>query len=297
MENVTRLSSSNWRSPVSGRLERVPEKPFPSPGYGMSPLKGAQKTAVEYFMSVTRTRDLVITGKLTSEPAVRLTDLKRVAYMFDCAQAAHRPGWFLLAQNLGYPSHLLARAVTEKMSAAQIAIENGDKTALKNALDFLHDEAVVEMLDNYIELAKGIRVQPEQGFAYLAWTADDRPELAVGASSSSMPEILAELGSGDRVGRERNWGVLGAWLVHDPELAATKIAQMFEGEGSRVAGSAVYVGERARAATKDIEAMLISTSNLVLSPWHVDDDLAFERLGIVVPGRKAVAAASKSMAM
>lgn len=235
-------------------------------------------------MSVTRVRELILAGRVSVQHADIAADLKRVAYMFDCVQAAHRPGWFLQAQNLGYPSHVLARAITEHMASAQIAIENDDWSALRKATDFLHDEAVVEMLDNYIGVAKGVPQPIEQGFAYLAWRKDGRDELAVGASSGSLPDILSGLGSRGSVSTGRNWGVLGAWLVHDPGSAEEEIARMARGDWNVVSGSPAYIADRARQIIIDVESMLISTCNLILSPWHADDELTFRQLRLGAPG-------------
>lgn len=297
MERNQRLSTSNWRSPVSDRLERFPDKPYPSPGFGMIPFKGTEKTAVEYFMSVMRVRDMIVAGRPQSDRTECHADLKRVAYIFDVTQAAHRPGWFVQAQTIGNPSHVLARAVTETLTAAQAAITNRDEAALRNALDFLHDEAVTEMLENYITLAKGGSQPDEDGFAYLAWTADHRPEITVGASSGNMAAILADLGSRSGIGGRRTWGVLGAWLVHDPEMAQAHIDRMFELKGTGIRGSTAYLHERAKEGIKEIEAMLISTDNLILSPWHVDDEAAFGRLGIVKSKRRGEVVPSRLVAI
>lgn len=273
--------ATNWKIVVSERLERFPARPY-SDGYGLLPMKAAGQTAVEYFLSAQRTRELILTGRLLPDAAIHITDLRRVATMFNGAQAADKPNWLQHVMNLGYPSHLLARAVTQQLAVAQTAIVKDDALTLKGTLDFLHDEGVIEMLDHFIESARGAPQLKEVGFAYVAVAGDFVQRLAVGSSDQGIEEIVGGLNQQYPM-REAPWGLVGLWLVHDVEQAQDSINDVIKKSGGPVSGSHEAICWRARKVQSKLEAALIASDNLILSPWHVEDDAALERLGFISP--------------
>jgi hypothetical protein len=98
-----------------------------------------------------------------------------------------------------------------------------------------------------------------------------------------MTEILARLAKGDSRG-ESNYGLVRTWLVHDPASARDSLREVI---AERSGDSSLDLGRM----SDEIEVALLQADNLVLSPWHVDDEMAFERLGLVVPDKDIAAPA------
>jgi hypothetical protein len=73
-----------------------------------------------------------------------------------------------------------------------------------------------------------------------------------------------------------NYGLVRAWLVHDPELASESLGKIFAESSANSGANSLDLGRMSDA----IESALLQSDNLVLSPWHVDDEHAFDRLGL-----------------
>jgi hypothetical protein len=227
---------------------------------------------------VSRTRELILSGKLQATVDTHIRDLKNVAKIFDRAQGACSADWFRQSASIGHPSHLLARRITEALSSLHLHLVNGDQAKARSDLDFLHDEAVTEMLENWIAAFKGEKVPTERGWAYLSWKSDHIYSLIPGADAGSMKEILEKLAV-RFARREDNYGLVAAWLVHDPEFAAETFRDLFAGYSDRNGAYSLDMGKMSGA----MEAALLASDNLVLSPWHIEDEHAFERLGVLIP--------------
>lgn len=257
------------RIDVAMRIRKFPTDMIGSGNYGRIPAKEYP----EESLAVVRIRDLILAREIRDNPAVLIKDLSYIGKIFNRAQAANFSDWFLQAFRMGHPSHLLARTVTETLATLQNCIARDDLSSLIACVDFLHDEAVVEMLENYIDLQKG-QVQPlETGWAYLVKINGDSG-LIVGAGDGTMYDAIHEI-SADNRKRSSDISLLGAWLVHDPQAAASAISEEFSGQINRRGRLFANIAR----VTERIEGALMGSENLVLSPWHADDDRAVERLG------------------
>ncbi|MNU27257.1 hypothetical protein D3C71_156430 [compost metagenome] len=259
---------------VSDRITSPPKDQYPRSGYGMIPPKVYETLAND----VSRTRELILSGKLQATVDTHIRDLKNVAKIFDRAQGARSADWFRQSASIGHPSHLLARRITEALSSLHLNLVNDDQVKARSDLDFLHDEAVTEMLENWITAFKGERVPTERGWAYLSWKSDHICSLIPGADDGSMKEILESLAV-RFARREDNYGLVAAWLVHDPQLATETFRELFAGYPDRNGAYSLDMGKMSSV----MEAALLASDNLVLSPWHVEDEHAFERLGVLIP--------------
>lgn len=260
------------RLEVSERIRKIPKEMFPRVGYGLL----VPKEFEEEFQAVVRTRNMILSGSTTTDVPTHIKDISMVGKIFNRAQAACFADWFLQSFRLGHPSHLLARAVVEELSALQASLARRDQSASRKSLAFMSQEAVVEMFDNYIGLAKNVVPAEEKGWAYLAWRSEANLCLFPGAAEGAMYEILDGLATRN-AWREHGFGLVGAWLVHDPEFAAATIREIFAEFPSKRGGYLLNLGSMSDA----IENALVASDNLVLSPWHVDDEHAIERLGLL----------------
>ncbi|NTF18137.1 hypothetical protein G6L37_06940 [Agrobacterium rubi] len=263
-----------YRVEVSERIREIPEEKYPRVGYGFH----LPKEFDEEFDAVVRTRDMILAGSTITDTPTHIKDLSLVGKIFNRAQAACFRDWFLQSFRLGHPSHLLARAAVEEIAKLQVSVARKNKAAISERLSFLDREAVVEMLDNYIGLTRNEIPPVEKGWAYLAWRSEKKHGFFPGASSGPMYDILEGLATRNPW-REPGFGVVAAWLVHDPEFAAGTIDDLFAGHPRKRGGFRMDLGEMSDA----IEGALLASDNLVVSPWHSDDDEALERLGLRAP--------------
>lgn len=273
MELDPRTALKRSRIIFSDRKIKRPEEVHPNTGYGLIYPKFREPEVAQFA----RTRDLIQSGDPASDVVTRIGDLRSVSEYFARAATAHRPDWFYRSYKLGHPSHLLARKVTERLADLQVHIAGGEFEAAEEELQFLSSEAVADMLDNYLTLAddNSRPPEPEQGWAYLAWRPDYPNSVFVGSGEGTMHEILSDLSARERT-KGLKFGLLSAWLVHDPEHADRTIHGLWTTEPS---ANGRYNSVNFQRAAKEIEGALLSTDNVVLSPWHIDDDMAFERLG------------------
>jgi len=245
--------------------------------YGMIPPKIYDAQTI----AVTRTRDLILTGKRQTGFTGHVHDLNHIGKIFNRAQSACMADWFLQSHRLGHPSHVLTRRIMAGLVELQGHLERLDMGGARKTLEFLREEAVVEMLDNCIAADNGEDVPEERGWAYLAYRGDGAFPLLPGVDAGSMDDILDKLA--DDMGHGGQ-GIFAAWLVHDPEHAGDTLHRM----ATRHSGGDGFFRLGLRAMADAIEAELIATDNLILSPWHVDDDHAYERLGLAATNASKV---------
>jgi hypothetical protein len=274
MELDPRTALKRSRIIFSDRKIKRPEEVYPNAGYGLNYPTYREPEAAQFA----RIRDFIQSGDPESEVVTRIGDLRSVSEYFARAATAHRPDWFYRSYKLGHPSHLLSRMVTEKLADLQVHIASGEFEAAEEELQFLSSEAVADMLDNYLILSdeKSRPPEPEQGWAYLAWRPDYPNSAFVGSGEGTMHEILTDLTARERT-KGLKFGLLSAWLVHDPEHADRTIHDLWAAKPS---ANGRYNSVNFDRAAKSIEGALLATDNLVLSPWHIDDDMAFDRLGM-----------------
>jgi hypothetical protein len=277
MDDKPIIDLAGKRLAVSSPLVRPPVVKDPHVRWGMAKWRESEDRSDQQVLSFTRTRDLILSGALNGDPAGHLTDIKKVGLVFDRAYSARAADWFLQATKVGNPSHLMAKMVCDGLLDLQEAISAGDTAKVTETLNFLYDEAVVDMLDHFLARAGGEVQQPEVGWAYLGWIAK-RPVLVYpGVSGGSMTEILAGLADRDP-SHDKTYGVVAAWLVQDINSATDTLHDILGDKiitkQSKAGACQVALGE----TRNKIEAALIASGNLLLSPWHAPE--ALRRLGL-----------------
>jgi hypothetical protein len=127
---------------------------------------------------------------------------------------------------------------------------------------------VLDMLDHHMRVAcRGMRPIREAGWAYILWSSTERDILALGATAGTLEDAISRL---EDENPDRNpYGVLAAWLVHDPDAASDMIEKRFRAEA---VGEGFYRMDLLGAKTGIAEG-LKTDENLSHSPWHSDQPL------------------------
>lgn len=261
-----------WRRPapdVGRPLSNPPaDAKFPY-GHGFH---SVASRAAPLFQATVRVRDLLLSPERPLQDDCKA--LRLLSNQFAAIYTAQPGDWFSTSQIFGHPSQLLAQRIAQEFRILESAATSNDAVLAQSAGDFLRDEAVVEMLDNAIEIAKGNTSGPETGWAYIAWSPDTMVFYGIGAKDGRIEDILAEV-SEDHRRKPRQLGLLAAWHVHDPEMADAELKGML----ARHATTNGYYHKISLKRVRDsIDKMLVETDNLVVSPWHADEERAGERL-------------------
>ena len=214
---------------------------------------------------------------LSSEDILSLDiDIRVGMDLFLKASMADSRDWLSIVSALGFPAHSLSFHIVEQLDFLRKALSVSNVTNFLQARSRLLDEAVVEMLENLVAVVfDRSTLQQEKGLAFIACSNYHRERLVIGAKSEDLFRIQSGLDKKHKL-RRAKFGFLSLWLVHDVDLASKSIIETmasFRGLNS------VYEVTLPEAKSL-IQARLVSDDNLVLSPWHIDDDLAFKRIGI-----------------
>lgn len=192
--------------------------------------------------------------------------------------------WFTTSYHLGQPSGRLALQASRSLAALREHVVSGSHEQAARAMDDLARWAVPEMLDTYLLLDQDPEtdeIEDAVGWAYMLWTPD-RPGLAaIGVTNDTVMDEIENLQADYR--SLAPFGVLSAWQVVDPDLAASIVENelMF-----------AYVGEdvfhdlpphengkfEILSLKERIETSLVSANQLVLSPWHLEEQIATEQV-------------------
>lgn len=176
--------------------------------------------------------------------------------------------WYTVSRLLGYPSSALSLVLSWRMAWARAAVRERDEEVFSAARGRILDDHCLEMLGNYLDMAvDAARPLEEHGWAYILWSSSERDLMHVGAASGSVEDVLG------RLGREHPdhaaFGVLSAWLVHDPLKAWSGIRGVLE---PHLVGDGFYRLELGDAKTA-VESLLAATENASHSPWHGDQNI------------------------
>jgi len=192
--------------------------------------------------------------------------------LFNRIARGDRPDWFTVASQFGYPSAQLCRQVADDLAKMRKGMLKEDGAAFEAARDRLLDEPVVECLIAFEDaVARNQWYEAEEGWAYVFWSHDEPDLLAIGATEGTIFDVESELNrefsSGGR------YGVIGAWLVHDPEETAALLKRQFDRKSLGAGFYRMEIGD----AKKEIQSLLERHDQFVMSPWHVEDEPELDR--------------------
>jgi hypothetical protein len=177
--------------------------------------------------------------------------------------------WYSTSRLLGHPSPDLSSEVSAKLKQLKSVVGRQDREAFAEICRFFHDECVTDMLDNYLGLA--VRKEnpvEEDGWAYILWSSSERDALHVGAAGGTVEEVLKRLNA-ENPGYHP-YGVLAAYLVHDPLVAHRGIERVLDPHALGLGFYRVDLGTARRA----LHELLLRSENTVKSPWHAGVEAA-----------------------
>jgi hypothetical protein len=202
-----------------------------------------------------------------------LNAVATTAELFQLAGLEKANDWFTIHKLLGQPSATACLDIAAKLSEVQILLKAGDHLRLQMAMDALQEDALTDMLENYINATNHQNPKehtPADGWAYVLWSSDEPDGVVAAVTELTIDEAIADI----KTPKGHPVGVLAAWQVYRPNVASEVISALLS--DLRLAGD-LHVAERGTAGTatlgviKDsIEAILIADELLVRSPWHFD---------------------------
>lgn len=252
------------KGPKKGPMRDVPPRDFTHRGFGV--VQVPYKEWNDRIAAIKVVRNLITSGRLPADAEPIQQSLSIVKGLFSRIHVGDCYDWYTTSRFLGHPSADLSKKLSIELAMLKGALREQRTDVYENASSTFTNEYGVEMLDNYLDMAEQ-HAHPvkEEGWAYVLWSSSERDVLHMGAAGGELEEVL------ERLNRENPghhpYGVLAAWLVHDPVDAYNDIHEAFQnsalGEG--------FFRTDFGAARDTIAAKLKDTDNLAHSPWHDHD--------------------------
>ncbi len=250
-------------------LTRAPRTrpPYNTPkhwGWGLAPIPASQwDHMVSSAKNVLR---IIDTDAMPADDISVLESISAIKGQFARVYLTDQPDWYSSSRFLGHPSSSFCKAAASALQDLRQAIKDRDEDLYREGTQFLRDNYVGDMLDNFVGLAACEYPVAEEGCAYIVWSARDREVLHIGATEGQLDDVINRLNAESPF--YRPYGVLASWLVHDPEQAQQDIerslAKFSIGNGAYLTGLGL--------TRNIITGILADTDNTVPSPWHVIED-------------------------
>lgn len=246
-------------------MTSVPNRRFQNIGYGFIPVAAQQWdlriSAIQGVMNMLETGQM---PDANDEESIK--KLKIVKGMFLAIVVGDQWDWFTTSRMLGFPSSDLSRQMSLRFHRMIDAIGVGSDSYFEKCVDYLKKNFAREMLGSYLDVAcDSQHPVEEEGWAYILWSSSRPDELFIGANGGQIDEVTRQL----RIDHPDSdpYGVMGAWLVHDPVAAFHDLRQKLGGAALGCGFYRMALGRAKEAVTQ----VLAHTDNYALSPWHVED--------------------------
>lgn len=256
------------KRPKKKPMTQVPRQSFVHRGYGVIPV--SHNDWANRILATQVVRDLIASRTLPLDSESAQESLSIVKGMFSRIYVGDCYDWYTTSRFLGHPSGELSKVLSTNMSILKGALREQSVKHFNDAVDRFTNNYGLEMLDNYMDMTVSSAYPvKEEGWAYVLWSSSEADVLHMGAAGGEIEDVLGRLNveNPDR----HPYGVLAAWLVHDPVDAYNDIRRAFDGEFMGDGFFRVDFGK----ARERIGALLKETDNFALSPWHDSEhDLA-----------------------
>lgn len=192
----------------------------------------------------------------------------RLSRLLGSISSQANASWFHISEMLGHPSPELAGSVLAGMQDLGRALKKSKSGQFMTAVQSLRQDLCLDMLDSFIDIGQG-RAAPtkESDWAYIIGLPNNRTPLQIGACEGDILDVVADLNRRN-AGGELVFGILSAWLVHDPEEVSEGIRMALQDREVMTDLYDINLG----SAKLSLETFLKETDNFVLSPWHVEDN-------------------------
>jgi hypothetical protein len=215
---------------------------------------------------VQKVAQLLNSGEMPQNDEENIKNFRILKGMFFALVTGDQWDWFTSARMLGFPSADLSRQISIRFHRMAQAVTDQSDGYYEKCLNYLNKNHVGEMLENYMDIAcRSQHPVEEEGWAYILWSSSTPDELFIGSSGGQIDEVTRSL-------RNENpdkdpYGVLGAWLVHDPVRAFQDIREKLSGNSLGCGFYRIELG----LAKEIVNSTLQMTDNYASSPWHVCD--------------------------
>lgn len=259
---------------------QVPGEDFLHRGFGFIQIAHSQWD--RRIAAATGISMMLRSGQLPADAESIQIGLSIVRDMFFRVHTCERYDWYTTSKFLGHPSGDLCKTLATQVGIMKGALRTQDPLLMASATAVFADNFGLDMLDNYLDMAvRSAHPVKEEGWAYILWSSSEKDVLHMGAAGGEIEEVTASLNAENP--EYHPYGVLAAWLVHDPVDAYQTIHAAFEGEAL---GGGFFRTDLA-TARKRIDAALKMDDNFALSPWH-DYEPTLEAEQVAQPARMAV---------
>lgn len=249
------------KGPKKEPLTDVPRQDFTKDGFGT-----VQVQATEWRSRIAATSftlDVIKTRKIPENTLQMHHSLHTVRDMFRRIHVGDSYDWFSTSRLMGHPSGEICKSLTLDLAALRGSVRAEDEVLFNRSIDQFSGDFGDAMLENYLRMTvEHGHLLREAGWAYILWSSSDRGTLHIGATSGEIEEVLRRLDSENP--DQHPYGVLAAWLVHDPAQAFEDIHAEFRSSALRHGFFRVNLGN----AKDRIRRLLIETDNFAPSPWH-----------------------------
>jgi hypothetical protein len=260
---------------MAGKVSRklaLPTGDFLLHGFGCAPVHRNLREIRRMAAAIT----LRLLDGETADPKATstLNGLGDAADLFKIAGQEDANDWYTVHKSLGQPSATLCLEISVKLQEARALLKEGDQRSARRVLDGLVEDALPDMLENYVSSTKHQNPTTHtesDGWAYILWSSGEPDAVIAAVTELTIDEAITDI----KAPRGHPLGVLAAWQVYRPSVAAEKLSELL---ADLRLDRDLYVVERGTSGTaalgtiKDsIESMLAAEDFLVLSPWHFDE--------------------------
>jgi hypothetical protein len=247
--------------PYRKPMAEVPKRDFINRGFGIIQIPHSEWAnriaATQVVLNVIKSR------RMPAETEPLQQSLSVVKGMFSRINVGDCYDWFTTSRFLGHPSGDLSKELSTQLAILKGAIHTQDEGLFSETVSRFEREYGTEMLDNYLDMTvRNAHPVREEGWAYILWSSSERDVVHVGAAGGEVEDVIKRLD--DENPDHHPYGVLAAWLVHDPADAYLDIHQILDGYAMGDGFFRVNFGVARDAVNK----LLKDTDNFALSPWH-----------------------------
>jgi hypothetical protein len=241
-------------------LGSIPSGQFMSGGFGLAPVSDwdRRREAMRFVLSCL--------DEDVMPAATRSVRFETVADIFEAVASCDMRDWYSLSRFLGHPAAEHCRPIANAFRGMAQAVLTGHREAYAKLMEFVLDAYAGEMIESFNGIASGQPYQPEEGLVYIAWSSASGRAIQIGVADGTVEPELRALDS--ERGNNGRHGLLGTWLVHDVDHARDTLSGLLRHGLSPDGSYSLSPGE----ARQIISRGLTQSDNLVLSPWHDDND-------------------------
>jgi hypothetical protein len=260
-------------------MKEVPSRNFVDKGYGL--IQVPHHEWADRIAAVQVVRNLIQSQKLPADSEPVQQCLSLVKGMFSRIYVGDCYDWYTTSRFLGHPSGAISKVLSTQLAIMKGALREQSVEHFNSAIGRFSGEHGLEMLENYLDMTlRAAHPVMEEGWAYVLWSSSERDVVHMGAAGGEVEDVIKRLNAENP--ENHPYGVLAAWLVHDPVDAYNHIHKAFDGNAM---GDGFFRVDFATARNR-INDLLKESDNFALSPWH-DYDPEIEVQSTVAP-RKAV---------